>query len=161
MAFERDPALGALQVRLAAVLLHEERHPRLEDHDLVLLLEELRVSRRDLPHHPAALHLDPAKILDALRDLGQEVPAELLERVGTMGDHVAGDQVPDASQGGAHHDEQRGAQPCPSHGDPFARAELARVSERVKANAAHESPRSAVAAGRRIAAADGCLRQRS
>src|SRR6266446_3605832 len=70
VAVERDPALGALQVRLAALLLHEERHPRLEDHDLVLLLEELRISRRDLPHHPAVLHLDPTKILDALRDLG-------------------------------------------------------------------------------------------
>src|SRR5438552_12814306 len=161
VAFERDAALAALQVRLAALLLHEERHPRLEDDDLVLLLEELRVPRRDLPHHPPVLHLHPAKVLDTLRDLGQEVAAKLLERVHPMSDHVAGDQVSDDPEGGAHHDEQRGAHPFPSHGRSNSGAELARVSGRVKANAAQESARAAVAAEGRVAGADGCLRQRS
>src|SRR5205809_7439888 len=88
VAFERDAALAALQMRLAALLLHEERHPRLEDDDLVLLLEELRVPRRDLPHHPPALPLHPANLLDTLPHPGQEVAADPLERVRPMSDPV-------------------------------------------------------------------------
>src|SRR5438128_6218071 len=94
VAVETDAALSALPVRLAALLLHEERHPRLEDHDLVLLLEELRISRRDLPHHPAVLHLGPTKILQALDDLGQATPAELPERSSCSGQHRGARQVP-------------------------------------------------------------------
>src|SRR5438093_979378 len=81
------------------------RRPRIAMHPGVYVRQQAHV-----------LHLHPAKILDALRDLGQEVAAELLERVRPMSDHVAGDQVSDAPEGGAHHDEQRGAHPFPSHG---------------------------------------------
>src|SRR5689334_14378210 len=98
---ERHPALRAGEVRRTPAVLQEQRHLRLDHDDLVLLLEVARVLGGDLPDHPSLLHLHATEVLDALRDLGEEVLAELLERLDAAGSHVARHEVPDCSEGGA------------------------------------------------------------
>ena len=98
-----------------------EGHLRSRHHDLATLLEVLRVPRRDLPHRPPVLHLHAPEVLYPLRHLRQEVDAEREQRVDAPGRDGAGDQVGDAPHGDGHHQEQRGAEPCPSHRNPCRR----------------------------------------
>ncbi len=72
-ALEQDLALLSLHGDDALVVLHEKADLGLVDHDLLVLLEVLRLSGRDLPHLAVTLHLDPAKVLDPLGDLREKV----------------------------------------------------------------------------------------
>src|SRR5262249_53199964 len=105
-------------------LIQEERHPWLVHHDLARIVEVAGILRGDLPHGAALFHLDAAEVLNVLRRLGQKVTPELLQRVHPPGRYAAGNEVADSPEGGGHHEEQRGAQPSPSHrgrGCPSAR----------------------------------------
>ena len=108
-AGEHQPTLRPRDVRPPLAVSQIEGHLRLADDDLVLLVEVLRIARRDLPQRPSLLHLDPAKAPDVLRDRRQEIAPEVGERPGAAGAHGARDLPADPREGGGHHDEQGGA----------------------------------------------------
>src|SRR5262249_16488119 len=104
--------------------------------DLAVLLEVARILRVDLPHDAAVLDLHAMEVLDALRDLRKEVGTELVQPVPVARADVTRHEVPDPSEGGAHHEEQGGAQPGLSHREiGWSRRELPRGFRTVKANA--------------------------
>ena len=59
-AGEYQPTLQPRDVRPPLAVSQIEGHLGLADDDLVLLVEVLRIARRDLPQRPSLLHLDPA-----------------------------------------------------------------------------------------------------
>ena len=108
-AGEHQPSLRPRDVRAPLAVGKVEGDLRLANDDLVLLVEVLRIPRRDLPEHPSVLHLDPPKAADVLRDGGKEIAAEVGEGARAMGPDGARDLVADAREGRGYHDEQRGA----------------------------------------------------
>src|SRR5437016_5810271 len=84
-ATEDAASLRPRDVRAPLAVGEVQRHLRLADHDLVLLVVVVSVPGRDLPQRSPLLHLDPAKAADVLRHRGEEIAPEVRERARAAG----------------------------------------------------------------------------